>query len=555
MDGAGAPTTRDSSASLIVIEPGGGRACVPISELPFLIGRQASSHVVLRDARISRTHARIVAEGGAYIIEDLGSLNGVLVNGERIKRRRLNPSDRIDFGAADSYQLIFTLGEPGIERLASRIGPSVAEGNDLARLRAVVELARAVETSLSPAEVLTALVDAALAITRAERGFLLLRQGEELEFRIARDSRGQQLTADDLRVPTAIIHQALAGRRELLSMSFEPLSGDLGRTIAELELRSVVCVPLVKIRTGMDAETTALRPAEQTIGVLYLDTRAGRADLASSDRELLQTLALEASIILENARLLEGERARQRMEDELEIARGIQESLLPRQLPSGGWLRAAGRSIPSRQVGGDYFDLRQVSPSAWALVIADVSGKGVSSALLAALLQGVFLAAPGTGLSAGEAMSRINAFLLERTGGEKYATVFFGTLTREGVLRYINAGHGVVLLARAGGLLEELYPTGPPVGMLEEAAYAMEETHLSGGDKLVLYTDGLTEAEDAEGTPFGARRVREVVRAGASHGAQAMYDALAAALVAHTEGAVQRDDITVMVVEYRLERD
>ncbi|HSW48815.1 MAG TPA: SpoIIE family protein phosphatase, partial [Bryobacteraceae bacterium] len=346
--------------------------------------------------------------------------------------------------------------------------------------------------------------------------------------------------------------------RELLSMSFDPHSGlpELPtQTVMELDLRSVVCVPLVKVRSGADAEDAALQPEEQTIGVLYLDSRAGRADLASGDRELLQTLALEASIILENARLLEGERARQRMEDELEIARQIQESLLPRRLPAAGWLRAAGRSIPSRQVGGDYFDLRQIGPSQWALVIADVSGKGVSSALLAAFLQGVFLAAPGTGLSTIEAMARMNAFLLERTGGEKYATLFFGMLTRDGVLQYVNAGHGVVLLARAGGRVEDLHPTGPPIGMLEEAAHSVEQARLSSGDKLVLYTDGLSDAEDARGQVFGARRIREIARAAASSDAQAVYDSLMAALAAHTEGAAQKDDITVMVAEYRPERD
>ncbi len=545
-------------ASLIVIEPGGGRVRIPISEFPCLIGRQAGNHVVLRDARISRTHARIVAEGEAIFLEDLGSLNGVFVNGDRIRRRRLNPADRIEFGVADSFQLIFTLGEPGIERLAGRIVPPGAEGGDLARLRALVELARAVETSLSPSDMLAALVDTALTVTRAERGFLLLRQDAGLEFRVARDSQGRTLSASDLRVPTSIIHRALAGRRELLSMSFDPHSGDLelpSRTIEELDLRSVVCVPLVKVGAAADAENAALQPAEQTMGVLYLDSRAGRADLASSDRELLQTLALEASIILENARLLEGERARQRMEDELEIARHIQENLLPRRLPTSGWLRAAGRSIPTRQVGGDYFDLRQTGSSEWALIVADVSGKGVSSALLAALLQGVFLAAPGTGLSTGEAMSRINAFLLERTGGEKYATFFFATLTGDGLLRYVNAGHGVVLLVRGGGRLEELHPTGPPIGMLEEAAYQTGEARLSRGDKLVLHTDGLADAEDAEGQVFGARRIRQIARAGASGDAQRMYDSLLAALAAHTEGAVQKDDITIMVVEYLPERD
>jgi serine phosphatase RsbU (regulator of sigma subunit) len=544
-------------ATLVVWDPSGGRTRVAISQLPFLIGRQAGNHLVLRDARISRTHARIVAEGGAHFIEDLRSLNGVFVNGERVERRRLNPSDHIDFGVPDSYRLVYATGEPAFGQLAGQIAAPATEGSELRRLRAVVELARAVETSLSTTDVLAALVDAALAITGAERGFLLLRRGDGLEFRVARDRHGAPLTADDLRVPAAVIHQALTRRRELLSMSFDPHSAGADmptRTVVELELRSAVCVPLVKIRTDTGLPGASQPPAEQTIGVLYLDSRAGAADLAAGNRELLQTLALEASTILENARLLEGERARERMEEELKIARDIQESLLPRELPSSGWLRAAGCSLPSRQVGGDYFDLRRISPSSWALITADVSGKGVSSALLASLLQGVFLAAPYISISAEDAVARLNAFLLERTGGEKYATIFFGTLDRDGRLRYLNAGHGAALLVRADGRLEQLHPTGFPVGMLEEAAYKTEEVRLACGDMLLLHTDGLTEAEDAEGNPFGEARIRQLARASAHAGSQALYEALAAALAAHTGGAVQKDDITLMIVEYRAER-
>ncbi len=549
-------TPERQTACLLVHDPSGKRSRVVIDPLPFHLGRQAQNHLVLRDARISREHARIVADQDGYAIEDRDSLNGVFVNGERVTRRRLAPSDQIEFGVPDSYRLVFSQ-DASIERLADHLVSPVRPGGNLARLRAVVELARALETSLSTTDLLAALVDAALAITGAERAFLLLRQGEELEFRVARDSRGMTLAPEDLRVPTAIIHKALTRRRELLSMSFDPHAEDSGlpsSTVAELELRSVVCVPLIKIRVGGE-ETSLLPVPGETLGVLYLDTRAGTADLSAGNRELLHTLALEASTVLENARLLEGERARQRLEEELKIAREIQASLLPRSLPHTGWLRAAGRSIPSHHVGGDYFDVRRISPTAWSLINADVSGKGVSAALLASLLQGMFLAAPYSNVAVEEAMARINGFLLEQTGGEKYATIFFGILARDGLLRYVNAGHGIALLARAAGGLERLEPTGVPVGLLPEAAYEAGEARLADGDKLVLYTDGFTEAANPDGRFFGEARLREIVRAGAAAGAQALFDALDSALAEHTEGTVQKDDITFMTVEYRMEED
>ncbi len=214
-------------------------------------------------------------------------------------------------------------------------------------------------------------------------------------------------------------------------------------------------------------------------------------------------------------------------------------------------MRAAGRSIPSNQVGGDYFDLRQISPSAWAVVNADVSGKGVSSALFASLLQGLFIAAPHAGASPEEPLTRLNSFLLERTGGEKFATVFFGILHRDGLLRYVNAGHGAGLLVRSAGRLERLPATSLPVGLLEEADYASGEVTLSDRDKLVLFTDGLSEAENQDGDMLGEAGVSRVALANAQASARELFEALDSALAQHTGGAIQKDDIAFLVVEYR----
>src|SRR5204863_7783959 len=127
-----------------------------------------------------------------------------------------------------------------------------------------------------------------------------------------------------------------------------------------------------------------------------------------------------------------------RMGSELRIARDIQQGLAPVSLPSEGWFRAAGSSWPSTEVGGDYFDVRKVSPDAWAAVVADVSGKGVSSALLASLLQGAVLMAPGDSAEIEPTMSHLNRFLLDRARGEKYATVFYRMVNSEGLLSYAH---------------------------------------------------------------------------------------------------------------------
>ena len=550
-------------AVLLILAPSGQRHRVELDTLPFSIGRQAGNSLVLRDNRASRNHCHIAFENGSYVIEDLNSRHGTWVNGVQIARHALRNSDRIEFGIRDSYQLTFSLEKQEIQRLlehfatTSRSGEDAGKARDLVKLRSLMEVARALQSSLSTQEVLAAVVDAALAVTGCERGFLLLRpeadKQADLAVSVARDSQGQQLDAADLRVPTHLIRQALASRRDLLSMSFDPFEQQGVRpemTVAQLELRSVVCLPLIRVRGGGSEDTRAVAAIEDTVGLIYMDSRVAPADLSSGNRELLQTLAIEASTILENARLMEEERGKMRLEDELNIARDIQRELQPSSLPASGWFRAAGSSTPSTQVGGDYFDVHRISADSWSAVVADVSGKGVSSALLASLLQGTFLMASGDPTHIEPRMARLNEFLLERTKGEKYATVFCCILEASGVLSYSNAGHCAPFLLSIEGRIRTLATTSMPVGMLEDAPFEMVQTQLAPGDKLVIYSDGLTEAEGAGGAFFDTGRLRQCLRDHVALDAAGLHAALLRAVDEFTEGSPIRDDITALVIEY-----
>jgi phosphoserine phosphatase RsbU/P len=556
------PAPAPEPASLIVIDPHGHRVRVALEPLPFRIGRAPDSHLIIRDSRASRNHARIFVENGQYWIEDCESRHGTFLNEGRVARAVLRNSDRIDFGAQDSYQLIFALDGAELKRLMEQVAtadktPALhGVGGNLAKLRAILDLARTLQSSFSIDDVLTSVVDTALAITGAERGFLLLRSGSGLETRVARHRQGHKVHENDLRVPRELIHRALQHRRELLFMNFEPAgAGDAlpQNSVADLELRSVVCVPLVRIRTGQGDATSVLATGSETVGVLYMDSRAAAADLAGGNRELLQTLAIEASTVLENARLLEEERTKQQMEEELRLARTIQQSLLPSSLPSEGWLRASGSSVASRQVGGDYFDVMQVNPHCWSVVVADVSGKGVGSALLASLLQGALITATEHPDTLGRRVERLNRFLLDRTGGEKYATVFYALLDRTGRFSYVNAAQCPPLIIRAGGAPVTLEATGMPVGLMDTAEFSVAEQRLSPGDKVVIYTDGVTEAQNSGEGFFGRKRLRELVAGHAAEGCVAIHDAIQDAVAAFTEGAPQSDDITVVVLEFRPE--
>jgi len=533
----------------VVVEPGGHQVQVSLEPVPFRIGRHEENHLVLRDGRTSRQHAQIVFDGTRYILEDVGSRHGLFVNGRRIKQHRLENSDKIEFGVPDSYHVLFQPDASELSRLVEStelLTPAALVGSNLGKLKAVLEIGRTLQNSYSMDDVLNAVLDAALAATGADRGFLFLKDGKELGMRCARDCRCKNLAEEALRVPRRVLAQALTSRSELLSMSFHPHSGlDLQNSIAELELRSVVCVPLVRIRA---APQDASSPEPETAGLLYMDSRFSDRDMAAGNRELLQALAIEASVIVENARLLQEESGKKKIEEELNIARGIQQGLLPRGLPVSGWLRASGSSVASFQVGGDYFDVIEIDENRWAALVVDVSGKGVSSALVASLLQGAFLTFADGPID--DKIRRVNRLLCERTEEGKYATIFYCTIDRNGTLQYINAGHCSPLLVSHGEKVQYLETTGVPAGLVADADFSVETLQLQAGDRLIVYSDGVTDSQDAAGKFFSRRQLREVVEANADLSAADLHALLVQTLDTFTEGATQADDLTLLVLQY-----
>ncbi len=283
--------------------------------------------------------------------------------------------------------------------------------------------------------------------------------------------------------------------------------------------------------------------------MLYLDSRAAQADLSAGNRELLQTLALEASTILENARLLEEERHRVKLDEEMSIARGIQQSLLPRILPTDAWFSVCGSSQPAAQVGGDYFDVRPADNGGWSIVVADVSGKGVSSALMASLLQGAFIAAHHRPEFMVDHLVRVNRFLLERMEGEKYVTVFYAILQKDGLLHYANTGICPPAVVRKNGQIERLESNGMPLGLFEEATYEVATLRMEPGDVIVAYSDGVEDSRNVAGDSFGKVRVREALMLGGTP--NELHVRLRDAAVRFAGDAPPADDLTVVAFGYR----
>ena len=547
-----------SAATLVLlVEPHDGECMqVHVARNPFVIGRLQECDLTLRDSRISRRHARIRQEVGGYLLEDLDSRHGLTVNGQRVRRTRLAAGDRIGFGIEDSFEL--TVGEAGSPQaplLEKVSGLDAGRGRTgaLGRLSAVLDVARTMEASDGVEDVFEAVVEAALTIARAERAFLLLRdESGRLGVKVARDASGEDRAPGDLKVPLSVIGEALDRRRELFSMAIGLEAGGLeaSRMAVELDLRSALCVPILRMRIGQENETSVISAKRDTLGVLYMDTSDPDMRLAEGNQALLQALAIEISTVLENARLIEEERDKRRLEQELRMARGIQQALLPPALPTDGWLQAKGHCEPSAQLGGDYYDLMQVSPGKWAAIVADVSGKGVAASILASVLQGAFFLGSGPDVSLAGTLGRINRYLCERSVESRFVTVFGLLIAEDGSVRWSSAGHCPAILVRSSGETESLAPNSRPVGLFHDAEFAEDTCTLLPGDKLVIYSDGVSELRNAAGEAFGEGRLRAAAAAAAGLRATELCDALLERARDHAGSARRRDDLTLLVLGY-----
>jgi sigma-B regulation protein RsbU (phosphoserine phosphatase) len=261
---------------------------------------------------------------------------------------------------------------------------------------------------------------------------------------------------------------------------------------------------------------------------------------------------MEAGGIIDNARMVERERHRQRMDQELNIARNVQQALLPRGFRDFPHALATGINIPSLSVGGDYFDIFSMEDGRTGFLIADVSGKGLGAALLSTMLQGA-LSAMTIGVDPGRLMEHLNSFLCEHADVERYATMFFGVLDSTGHLDFINAGHPPPLILRHGKIAEPFVDNSFPVGLIPEAQYRVSSVKLDPDDTLVLFSDGVTEAMDPDQEMFGRTGLLEALKDQQNPPLDQLQKTILDSVETFTRGASQADDITVLLVQYRAE--
>ena len=522
-----------------------GRRIVPIAKEMFGIGRRETNDLRLAGSEVSRDHAEIAAIGAGFVVRDKQSRYGTFVNDEPITEHTLAHGDRIRLGRSGGAELVFLLADTA----PNQDKATTTAIGDLRQIAALLDGLRALGSGRVLDDVLALVLDSAIEVTGAERGFIMLAAADnELEFKLARGRRQQSLPgttfATSRKIPEEVFR---TGEPKILA---DLLDGDLANvhmgTVA-LGIRNVQCVPLKLVRY-VDRQDDAVA-GERRIGVLYLDSREKGSFLSGSTRGALETLATEAAVAIENARLYRETMEKARMEQEMRIAADIQQALLPKAGHSGLFFKTAASSLPCRSIGGDFYDYVDLPSGSFGFALGDVAGKGPPAALLSAMMQGIFAAQAAASDTPCQTITRVNLALYKRGIESRFVTLMYGVLEPDGHLTYCNAGHNPPLIIGKSGI-RRLEVGGPIVGLFEMAVFEEEKVLLDPGDWLVIFSDGVSEALSASGEEYGEERIiaiAETVRNATPHDfLQAMF----ADVRTFTKGAPQSDDITALVLRY-----
>jgi phosphoserine phosphatase RsbU/P len=531
--------------SLIFVQ-GNEQRTLYLDHTPFTIGRKMEKDLAIPDPRVSRDHALIVSENGKFFVEDQGSKHGTFVNGERVQRKELEGNDRLEFGARDTIYAVFNprhvTTNAARDFLSQISGIQISnEVTDLEKLKIFLEAARKLNTSGVLDEILLSMVDVTLKLTGGERGYVFLKTPEEtLRLAAGRNSRGEILL-DDTTISHSILEDALRSNSEfLLSDTSRSLDLTGRQSIVAYDLRTVICIPLRKRQVQTKGKGSDAAGGE-VIGALYVDSRFASRDISKVSGDILHVVATEAASLIENARLVQAEEESRRYQQELSIAANIQQRLMAVTIPEVPYARLNGKNLSCKEIGGDFFDAVNTEDGL-AVVLADVAGKGVSAALLASTLQGMIYSQLVARTPLPEIVSSANRFLTSKHIGEKYATVVIARLRRDGELEFVNCGHVPPLFVCGGEVIRPAHGN-LPVGLLADASYESDRYSLHSGDRLVLVTDGVTEAENAEGEFFDNERLEVAARKGT------MND-IFSAVSEFCAGTPLSDDCTVVEMIY-----
>jgi sigma-B regulation protein RsbU (phosphoserine phosphatase) len=477
------------------------------------VGRSAGNDIVLPEPFASRHHALLLRDGAIYQVVDLSSTHGTFVNGERIDERAvLRGGDVLQLGSLQGIKLHFRMQKSRntTQARSSRVQDLLSsltvllpqqEGDDLSRKSGARELeqlnfllnaARALNSGGGTEDILSALLQLTLQLTGVERGFVFLLQ--EGEMRLAQGLRSDgSVVTEDKTVSRSAIERAIASDSKFsISDTLADENASAWSSILLNKIRTIYCIPLRK--RGL-----ANQPSE-LLGLLYLDSQIGTGELCAIDHELLDTIAAEAAGLLHNTLLARDEQKARQAREELSVAASIHAGLMSIKLPKLPYAALRAKTVPCLAIGGDFYDPIALDDHV-CVAVADISGKGVSAAIVAATLQGILHAQMMARQSLEEIATVVNQFLCARDIG-KYATMVLMKVFRDGRVEYVNCGH-IQPVAVFDGEVVRLSEGDLVVGLIAGASYTKAYYSLRPGERILLATDGVTEAENLAGEPLG----------------------------------------------------
>jgi serine phosphatase RsbU (regulator of sigma subunit)/pSer/pThr/pTyr-binding forkhead associated (FHA) protein len=527
-----------------------------------ILGRHPDCDIVLDVGAVSRQHAQILLIEADFYVEDLKSRNGTFVNGQQIHdRHRLEDNDRIKI-----CDLLFTFhrgkraGEPGgvapalaevVDDVVGTSGSTVMTKLEMAKaresqrfsvnaeakLKALIEINNSVASAISVDQVLPKVLDSLFKVfLQADRGFIVLQERENGPLIPKAVKHRRPGDEETIRISRTIVSQVMQGKEAILSAdAASDERFDSSQSIADFRIRSMMCAPLVD-STG------------RALGAIQIDTLDQRSRFQTDDLEVLASVAGQAAFAIENAQLHEAAMRQQQFEHDLQLAHKVQQGFLPSGPP-----RVEGYDFfdfyePANQVGGDYFDYVPLPGGRMAMILADVSGKGISAALLTAKLSSEARYCLASEPTPAAAVTRLNANFSTSSWEDHFITIVVAVLELEKhQVCLVNGGHMAPFLRSADGRIEEVGSdeAGLPIGVDADYQYSQFLFDLKPGDSLTLFTDGFSEAMDATNELYGMPRLRNRLAAPAK-GVQQLGALLLADVKTFVGQRAQSDDMCLV---------
>ena len=553
-------------ATLVMLQAGQA-VTYSLSGEAMVMGRHPDCQIQLDSNMVSRRHAQVVGEGDQYFVEDLGSGNGSFVNGKKIEGRvLLAHEDRLKVGPilfrfeADQKSQSKPSSVAALKETGFDIGFSADEddegsatimgavsggggfgGLDVrpeSKLKAMIEISRSLAGTVDLEKLLPQILTSLFHIfPAADRGCILLKEesnGEMVPRAYKHRRAGEDAT---VKLSRTIVRKVLEEKSGILSAdAASDAQFDASESISNLSIRSMMCVPMLGL-------------SEEPIGIINIDTQNPVQQFQEEDLDLLMSVAGQAALSYESARLMSSYMAKQKQDNEMDIARGVQEGLLPSSVPEVEGYAFFASYDSAQAVGGDYYDIFELPDDKIGLSFGDVAGKGVPGAMIMARMSSCVQSTMRFVHEAGAAVEAINDHMCDSAVEGRFVTYVLVILdTSNHRLSLVNAGHMSPMVLKPDGSLDE-FPgdsIGMPIGVMEGFPYEVVERDIAPGEIVVLFTDGVDEAMNPAGELYTLDRMREFLSANREKNAAELGQALLADVRRHADGRPQNDDITIM---------